>query len=567
MTAQKRSDGSSRRMTKRQTIPAPRRTVPWPFFCETTPRRRIASASNGWLRTPTNEALASYLPQVAVKVDSIADGLDGIPEGLRDKESVLVGQAVFLRGRNLVPQWWDYARYALEKYPDSEHLRMLVAFADVDEISREDTAQRTFMVDADQRARLAAAATMLEADWRAKPWLLTNGFDDAVHTLSVAMIAYRFLHDREKALAHAERLVDEGIKDPGVLLNGVMVALSFGMIDLARRLIALAPDDPDLAFHAGVIAVGDNRWLDAVALFARSNVPAREERVTEAAIELAPIAESGRPADASSADPAPLAALISRFSDSARGLVLIAQVATALGLDAVAESAFKAAVEAVPEDCHIATRPHVAHAAERAGSPATVIQLLDGHLAGSTDSTLISSCFRSPTPTSTLIANGTSRFFSRLPARLRDLHRIARAHASVLLDVGRLPEAIKLLRRLHAEDPTDAFVTMRLVDALRYSGDTADAAAVLRALDLSRSVGIPEHIIRLAHEVLREGDFEKAYVAAYELVRRHANNPNIALGYAGLGLMNEVNPMFTRRPRGLARLLPSWRPMGCAKTS
>jgi tetratricopeptide (TPR) repeat protein len=499
---------------------------------------------------PTNEALASYLPQVAVKVGSVTDGLEGIPEGLRDKESVLVGQAIFMRGRNLVPQWWDYARSALAKYPDSEHLKMLVAFADVDEISREDTAQRTLMVDADQRARLAAAATLLEADWRAKPWLLTNGFDDAVHALSVAMIAYRFLHDREKALAHAERLADVGIKDPGVLLNGVMVALSFGRTDLARRLIALAPDDPDLAFHAGLIAVGDNKWSDAVAFFARANVPAGEKRVTETAIALAPIAETGRPADGNPADPAPLTALISLFRDSARGLVLIAQVAAALGLDDVAEAAFKAAVEAVPEDCHIATRLMVAHAAERAGSPATVIQLLDGHLpfdGFDADFELLSIAHANEHPH----RERNLAFFSRLPARLRDLHRIARAHASVLLDVGKLPEAVKLLRRLHAEDPADAFVTLRLFDALRRSGDLAGGAAVLRAVDLARSVGVPEHIMKLAHEVLREGDFEKAYFAAYDLVRRHPNNSNIALGYAGMGLMHEVNPMFTTAIAGL----------------
>ncbi|MGK7062902.1 tetratricopeptide repeat protein [Bradyrhizobium sp. 1050_B9_N1_2] len=499
---------------------------------------------------PTNEALAAYLPQVAVKVHTVTDGLDGIPEGLRDKESVLVGEAVFLRGRNVVPRWWDYAKAALAQYPGSEHLKMLAAFADVDEISRDDTAQRTLMVDAGQRARLAAAAALLEADWRAKPWLLTNGFDDAVQTLSVAMIAYRFLHDREKALAHAERLADEGIKDPGVLLSGVMVALSFGSVDLARRLIALAPNDPDLAFQAGLIAVRDNKWSDAVALFAKANIPDNERRVTETAIALAPIAEAGRPADGSPADPAALKALISTFRDSARGLVLVAQVATTLGLDDVAESAFEAAVEAVPEDCHISTRLMVAHAADRAGSPATVIRLLDVHLpfdGFDDDFEMLSVAHANEHPH----RERNLAFFNRLPARLRDLHSIARAHASVLLDVGRLPEAIKLLRRLHAEDSTDAFVTMRLVDALRYSGDTADAAAVLRAVDLSRSVGIPEHIMRLAHEVLREGDFEKAYVTAYELVRRHANNSNIALGYAGLGLMNEVNPMFTTAVAGL----------------
>jgi tetratricopeptide (TPR) repeat protein len=499
---------------------------------------------------PTNEVLASYLPQIAVKVASVTDGLDGIPNDLRDKESLLVAQTAFLRGRNLVPQWWDFARQALAKHPDSEHLKMLAAFADVDEISRDPTAQRTMIVNADQRARLTAAAAQLEADWQSKPWLLTSHFDDAIHTLSVAMIAYRFLHDREKALAHVERMADARIDEPGILLNGVTVALSFGRADLARRLITLAPDDPDLAFHAGVIAIGENRWSDAVELFAKANIPGHEERVTETAIALAPIAEAGRPSDGSPADPAPLMDLIWKFKDSARGLVLIAQVATVIGLSDVAESAFEAAVDAVPEDSHIATRLMVAHEADRAGSPATVIQLLDGHLpfeGFEKDFELLSVAHANEHPH----RERNLIFFSRLPARLRDSHPIARAHASVLLDVGKLPEAVKLLRRLHTEDPADAFVTLRLFGALSRSGDSAGATAMLRAIDLARSVGVPEHIMTLAHEVLRDGDFEKAYVTAYDLVRRHSNNPNIALGYAGMGLMHEVNPMFTTTIAGL----------------
>lgn len=110
---------------------------------------------------PTNEVLASYLPQIAAKVASVTDGLDGIPNVLHDKESLLVAQAAFLRGRNLVPQWWDFARQAVAKHPDSEHLKMLAAFADVDEISRDPNVSRTLIVSADQRARLAAAAEIL----------------------------------------------------------------------------------------------------------------------------------------------------------------------------------------------------------------------------------------------------------------------------------------------------------------------------------------------------------------------------------------------------------------------
>jgi tetratricopeptide (TPR) repeat protein len=102
---------------------------------------------------PTNEVLASYLPQIAVRVPSVTDGLDGIREALRRKESVIVGQAVFLRGRNLWPQWWEWARSAVELFPESEHLKLLVAFSHVDEITHDEEAQRTQIFSPDHRER------------------------------------------------------------------------------------------------------------------------------------------------------------------------------------------------------------------------------------------------------------------------------------------------------------------------------------------------------------------------------------------------------------------------------
>lgn len=499
---------------------------------------------------PTNEVLASYLPQIAIRVASVTNGLEGIPEALCDKESLLVAQTAFLRGRNLIPQWWDFARNALLQHPNSQHLKMLAAYADVDEVSRDADVQRTMIVSPEKRAKLAAAAQVLEDDWRSKPWLITSQFDDALDTLCVAMVAYRYLQNQEKALAHVEQMADAQVDVPAALLNGVTVAMSFGRADLARRLLALAPNDPDLAFHAGVIALQENRWSEAVKIFDTAHIPAHEERVIAAAVALAPIAEAGRPSDGSPANPLPLTALISQFKDSARGLVLIAQVATSIGLNEVAKTAFEAAVVAVPEDCHIATRLMVAHEAQRAGSPATLIQLLDGHLpfeGFEYEFELLSTAHANEHPH----RERNLTFFSRLPARLRDSYPVARAHASVLVDVGKLSDAIKLLRRLHTEDPTDAFIALRFFEALHRAGDVPGAEAVVRELDLSRQIGPPEHIMQLVHAALRQGDFERAYITAYDLVRRNPNNPNIALGYAGLGLMSEINPMFTASTAGI----------------
>lgn len=492
---------------------------------------------------PENEVLASYLPQIAVSVPSIKDGLEGIPDALRQKEPIVVAQGIFLRGRNLVPEWWEWVRSALERFPDSDHLKVLVASSHVDEIARDEEGQRTQMYRSDQRNRLTDAVAILDADWQARPWLLKSHLDDASATLANAMIAYRLLHDRDSALARAERVADEALTDPDIILNAVMIALSFDDVKLASRLIALAPNDRDLAFHAGTIAIGNNDWRNAVVLFGKANVPDAEKRVVEAALALAPIVEKGRPADGTVTNAAPLERLVETFRDSPRGLILIAQVATDQGLNELARTTLEAAVKAVPDNCHIATRLMIADYAEKANSPTTVIQLLDGHLPFDGFE---------PEHQRLAVAHANERphrqrnlkFFKNLPGRLRNLRGIARAHASVILDVGKLPEAIRLLRRLHTEDPTDAFITLRLLQALHHAHDTTGISALLGTLDLSRSVGPPDYIMAIAQQVSREGYPERAYPIAYDLVRRYADNATVVLGYASLGLMLEANPMF-----------------------
>jgi tetratricopeptide (TPR) repeat protein len=491
---------------------------------------------------PENETLASYLPQIAANVPSVTDGLEGIPAAIRDREPIAVAQSVFLRARNQCSVWWDWTRSALKRFPESEHLRVMVAASYVDEISRDEAAQQTQIYRDDQREQLRQAAEVLDADWQAKPWHLKSRLDDAPQTLANAMIAYRLLHDRDKALALADRIADEAITYPDIVRNAVMIAMSFDEMKLASRLISLTPDDPELAFHAGIIAVGNNEWGRAVDLFKKATIPDGEKRVTDTAIALAPIAEKGRPTDGSVIDSSSIAGLIDTNSDNPRGLILIAQVARHLGLDELSQVAFKAAVDAVPQDCHIATRLMVASFAEKAHSPTTVIDLLDGHLPPEgfeRDFQRLAIAHANEHPH----RKRNLAFFERLPSKLRNIDTIRRAHASVLVDVGR-PEAIRLLRSIHDDDPTDAFVVLKLIHALVRSSDKAGESALLSAINLPSLVGPPEYIMAIAQRVSMDGHPERAYPVAYDLVRQNADNASIVLGYAGLGLLLDANPMF-----------------------
>jgi len=96
-----------------------------------------------------------------------------------------------------------------------------------------------------------------------------------------------------------------------------------------------------------------------------------------------------------------------------------------------------------------------------------------------------------------------------------------------------------LLRRLHTDDPADAFVTLRLIEALHRSGDKSGTSSLLRRLDLTLAKGPPLYIMHLAHLIMREGEPNRAYPVAYDLVRRHRDNAEVALAYLGLGLLLE----------------------------
>lgn len=106
-------------------------------------REAYAYGRDRLLEDPTNAVLASYLPQMAVMVPEVVDGLDGIPQALRDEEDVVVAQAIFLRGRDLRPDWYEWARSNAARFPKAQHLSLVAAFADLDEVTRNEDLIRT----------------------------------------------------------------------------------------------------------------------------------------------------------------------------------------------------------------------------------------------------------------------------------------------------------------------------------------------------------------------------------------------------------------------------------------
>lgn len=485
---------------------------------------------------PTNEHLAGYLPQFAAAVPEVTDPLDGIIASLRSTESVIIARIQFLRVRDIRPDWWDTVRDGAARFPNSNALKVLSAVADVDQIARDDKFQRRQILSDKQRATLQRAVEILDPDWESKKWLLSNPYDDALNIFTAALIAHHFLHDTKRTIELIEHLAVSGVTTPGALVDAANMAHSLGHNDLAKKIIACAPEDPALAFQAATIAIEDGDWDKAVDLYAKAAVPETEQVVTQTVLKLAPLVQAKKRGDPDPEAAAKLRQIHGEVNTSPRSLVLVASVARRLGHNRIAQRAFKAAVDAVSDDSHIATRLMVAAYATRVNSAAGVIRLLDGHLPAEgfeREYERLAAAHANEHPH----RRRNIAFFTGLPPAIRERRAISRAHASVLLNVGRTTEAMPLLQRLHAEDPSDAFVTLRLLDGLHRKGDQSAIVAVAQNLDLAASKGEPGHIMQLAAFLVREKHSERAYAAAYDLVRKNRNDPDVAMAYIGLGLM------------------------------
>ncbi|KQP51104.1 hypothetical protein ASF41_13015 [Methylobacterium sp. Leaf111] len=510
------------------------------------------------LLDPTNKTLASYLPQFAVLLPEIERPLADIPAEIRDCEEVAIGEIAFHRGRDARPVWWELARRGMDLFPKSKAMAFVRALADLDEVCRDERVQRTHLPTAEQRRRLRSSAEVLDAHWMARQASLGSRFEDGVQALVGAMVAHHILWDAGKAIERATRIADAGLSEHDVLLNAVVVALSIGDVKLGRRLIDLRPNDPDLAFHAGYLDLQDGRWDLAAERFAHANVPDFERSVVDAVCLLAKVR-------ARSADALPLDEIMLAFPASPRALVMISRVATQVGEVEIAKAAFGNALGCVNDDTHMAGRLMVASLAVDIGTPSDVIRLLDGHLPGrgyERENAWLAVAHANERPH----RPRNLRFFETLPPELRASHEMARAHASILLDLDRIPEALTLLRRLRLDEEGDTYVTLRLVDAMRRSGQEKAARRLLRSMPLDRMKGSPEHAMMLVQEVAAAGNREAAYAAGYDLVRKHPDLPDIALGYVGLGLMRDGGPGFRMRKAGPGAFIVLEGPAGSSRS-
>jgi tetratricopeptide (TPR) repeat protein len=473
---------------------------------------------------PANELAASYIPQAAAMVPEIEDGLEGIPPGLREREPVIGGEIIFLRSRGASKVWHAKARRGLDLYPDSETLKVYCAYATLDEVVEDEEIQRTRIISDQTRKELETAATVLDAYWRSKPSaFLTRQYDDAVPALAGAMVAYHLLQDKGKALVLATEIADREICEKEVLTNAVYIALDNRKYDLARRLLDILPEDPDLAFNRGLLLMQLGDDDGAVEAFGRANIPEHERGIVKTALALVPFRkpETHPGIDA-------LKAIQQAATGHPRQSVLVAQAAMMLGETEIADEAYRAALAAITPNSHIAARLMVANYAEQSGSPSDVIDLLDGYLPAygfEKEHVWLAMAHAQEYPP----RKRNLSFFEKVQPDLQAKRSVAVAHATVLLNANRLPDALRMFRRLHKEDPNDPYVAYRLAETYRRLRKPGKARNVFKGLKLDRLTGHVQQKAAVIQEVAKAGEPDRALVAAYNLARRHPDDHVAAL--------------------------------------
>jgi hypothetical protein len=142
-------------------------------------------------------------------------------------------------------------------------------------------------------------------------------------------------------------------------------------------------------------------------------------------------------------------------------------------------------------------------------------------------------------------------FFQTIAPELAALPAYARSRASVLLDTGAIAEATPLLESLHAAQPNDGYVILRLAEAHARAENNAALPALAQAVVPADVAGPPEHRMAVAQLLRQQGRISDALVAGYHILCQNPNNARVALGYTGLFLIDPSSPV-TNEPGAVA---------------
>lgn len=499
---------------------------------------------------PRNEGVAGYLIQAARFDPSIDEPLDLVPAELKTSAAVAVGRVDVLRHRGLVPAWRTAAREALAAHPNDRHARQFAADADLDEILSDEKVQWTHLLTSDQRTRVESAIAVLRGQWDRA--LASEGAirpEDAA-LCSNLIVAYLVLDEMPAALEIARQGVAAAPNDVELAKRAAVAAIDGNDEALSRDLLQRLPPSPDTLVLAFRHFSARGEWSE-VARIARCDadeIPVVERTLVLTAGRLAEL-KIEQPSDLE----ARMSAIAAEVADNARASIVVADFARMEGLTSVSDAAFRSAVKLITPESHISARLMVAMHAARRAEASIVADLLDGHVGEDHDGEELRSlarAFVNDTP----IRQRAVRFFERLPPALKQKPFYLHAEGLLHYNRGALQEAESCLRRATAIS-RDLTNYLTLFSTLRRMDRGTEIKPILENLDLASLEGTPGEKMYLAQALFVAGIHERALAFAYEVLQSARNDPDAALRYFGLMMLD---PNGRKAPRARVVALDTW---------
>jgi tetratricopeptide (TPR) repeat protein len=493
---------------------------------------------------PSNEGLAGYVVQAARFDPSIQDPLLLVPEGLRQSLAVKIGLVDLLRFRGRIPEWWEAARLARAAYPGDIHATEFAAEADLDEILRDDEFHHTLLFKPGDRARVEAAAAVLQQLWDKARTSEGKLRPEQTALCGNLIVAYHAVRDLPRAIAIARQGLALAPNDVEIATRAAVAAIDGHDEALAREALARLPPGPDATVLAFRFHAQQGDWA-AVAELARQDatcIPDVERPIITAAARLAEIKLAPGPQMAEQ-----IKAVGAQVAEDARASIVVADFAQMAGIDDIAEEAFRAALARIDGQSHIAGRLMVAMHAARRGTWASVADLLDGHVAEDQDSQelrALATALVNDSP----VRQRALRFFERLPRPVRELPFYLHAEGLLHFNRGALKQAEEGLRRAIAVS-RDLTNYLALFATLRRRERRSEVRVILEALDPTTLEGTPGQKMYLAQEMQAAGMAAKAQAFAYDVLQAGRNDPEVALRYFGLMMLDPNGRTLPRMRR------------------
>lgn len=473
--------------------------------------------------------LASYL--LIAKSQLAGDDTDpfGFIDSRVEDSALLIGAKVdYLRAHPSHGPWQELAQRGAEKYPDDENLRRCAAEATIDQATRQYLDRGRAPLPPEDLENINKAADVLK---QTIDRLLASEIDLRSYGVATACnlaIAYRVLGERDKARTIIDTCLARLPTDTELLEQRMLVALETGDSVVAQETAAFLPPSRDITFARLQIHANADNW-PAVELLANetdTSTLADDDAafftsvVLLAKIKLAKV-------DAKSA----IVDLLQTYPEQPIVPIVLYSAAVDLGDPVFATFLYNTAVE-LRSGINSASRSMLARIAENEQDPTTIVNLLDGYVdltSNSSELRLLARGFvnSSVTQRSLNFVNGLSLALATQPF-------FARVIASIYFNAGDLIKAEEFFLSAVAVAKFDVAAHLGLIDTWLRLGKSGLVAGHLDKVDRGRLEGDPVHKMRFAQLLLLFGRTEAGLALGYETALANRDDLKAVQLYIGL---------------------------------